>query len=249
MQVIAFISGKGGVGKSTLTANVAAGLVARKKRVLVVDMDPQNMQHIHLGLDPREIAGLAREGLSVESVFESPFGVQFVPFGQVRESELEEFTAYLRQHPNWLRDSLDSFEPGSYDFVLIDTPPGPTVYLRQVMRAVQRVVLVALADAASLATIPRMLSLVEELTTARQKAVSCNILLNQMHHGSKLGHQVRKTVQRQYPELLVPMVVPRDAAVPQALAFERPALQYEPHSPASQSLQGVADWLIDSQDE
>ena len=249
MQIVAFISGKGGVGKSTLTANVAAGLVARKKRVLVIDLDPQNVQRIHLGLDPNEIAGLAREGLSMGTVFESPFGIQFVPFGQVRDAELEEFEAYLRAHPTWLRDSLASFEPDAYDYVIIDTPPGPTVYMQQVLRAVHRVLIVAQADAASLATIPRTVSLVQELTAGRDDFVDHHIVINQMVNGSKLSHQVRKTLQQQYADILVPVVVQRDAAVSQALAFERPALQYEPGSPASQSLQGVADWLIDSSDD
>ena len=48
MQVIAFISGKGGVGKTTLAVNVAVALAQRKKRVLLIDLDPQNAQRLHL---------------------------------------------------------------------------------------------------------------------------------------------------------------------------------------------------------
>ena len=61
MQIIAFVSGKGGVGKSTLTANVAVALANRNKRVLVIDMDPQNAQHLHMGLDAQELQGWPRK--------------------------------------------------------------------------------------------------------------------------------------------------------------------------------------------
>lgn len=249
MQVIAFISGKGGVGKSSLTANVAAGLATRKKSVLVVDLDPQNMQRIHLGLDPHEVAGLSREGLHSDGVFESPFDVHFVPYGSVPEGTRTEFEAYLRENPLWLRDSIASLEPDAYNFVLIDTPPGGSVYLQQALRAAHRAVIVVLPDAASMSTLPRTLRLVEEITAGRPDFEGCHLVINQMPHGSKLAHHVQKTIQMSYPELLTPVTIPRDTAVQQALAYERPVLQYELNCPASLALQGLADWLIDGSDE
>lgn len=249
MQVIAFISGKGGVGKSSLTANVAAGLALRKKSVLVVDLDPQNMQRIHLGLDPHEVAGLSREGLHPDGVFESPFNVHFMPYGSVPDATRTEFEGYLRDHPQWLRDSIASLDEDAYNFVLIDTPPGGSVYLHQALQAANRAVIVVLPDAASLSTMPRTLRLVEEITQARPDFEGCHLVINQMPHGSKLAHQVQRTMQLTYPELLTPVTIPRDTAVQQALAYERPVLQYELNCPASLALQSLADWLIDGSDE
>ena len=249
MQVIAFISGKGGVGKSSLTANVAAGLALRKKSVLVVDLDPQNMQRIHLGLDPHEVAGLSREGLHPDGVFESPFNVHFMPYGSVPDEARTEFEGYLRDHPLWLRDSIASLDEGAYNFVLIDTPPGGSVYLHQALQAANRAVIVVLPDAASLSTLPRTLRLVDEIAGGRPDFEGCHLIVNQMPHGSKLAHQVQRTLQLTYPQLLTPVTIPRDTAVQQALAYERPVLQYELNCPASLALQGLADWLIDGSDE
>lgn len=248
MQVIAFISGKGGVGKSTLAANVAIGLAQRKKQVLVIDLDPQNAQRLHMGMDPAEIAGLVREGISPSSVFESPFGAKFIPFGRVREGELEEFESSLSAHPNWISDGIESLDPNEFDYVLLDTPPGPSVYLQQALLAANRALVVVLADAASFATIPRITSLVDQYTATNAAFLGSNLLINQMPNQSKLGHQVRAALYSNYADQIVPIAIHRDPGVSQALAFERPVLQYEPTCPASIDIQSVADWIIDTCD-
>lgn len=246
MQIITFISGKGGVGKTTLAANIAVALAQRKKRVVSIDLDPQNAQRLHLGMDPNEIAGLIREGISPSSLFDSPFGIKFIPFGRVNEAELEDFEFELKQHPSWVLDGINSLALNDFDFVIIDTPPGPSVYLQQALQAAHKALVVVLADAASYATIPKIISLVKQYTADRQDFSGLSLLINQMPAQSKLGHQVRSALYENYADKLVPVAIHRDAHVSQALAFERPVLQYESACKASLDIQSVADWLIDS---
>lgn len=247
MQIIAFISGKGGVGKSTLTANIAMALTQREKRVLVIDLDPQNTQRHHLGMDPDEIAGLVREGITPHAMFDSPFGMQFIPFGRVQDGELEEFAAGLKQHPTWLADGIDSLGE-QFDFVLLDTPPGPTVYLQQAIRAAHRALVIVLADAASYATLPKITALVEQYTKGRTDFMGMSRLINQMPTRGRLGHQVRDAMFSDPDAQVVPVVVHKDERVSQALAFERPVLEYYPGCKASLDIQYVTDWLVDSEE-
>lgn len=246
MQIIAFISGKGGVGKSTLAANIAVALAHRKKRVLLIDLDPQNAQRLHLGMDPDEIAGLIREGISPASVFDSPFNVKFIPFGRASEAELEAFEVELKRHPHWVADGIDSLNANALDFVILDTPPGATVYLQQALLAAHRALGVVLADAASYASIPKITSLVEQYTAGRANFGGMNLLINQMPANSKLGHQVRSALYANYAQQLVPVAIHKDARVAQALAFERPVIEYEPGCKTSLDMQYVVDWLLDS---
>lgn len=246
MQVVAFISGKGGVGKTTMAANTAVALAQRKQRVLLIDLDPQNAQRLHLAMDPDEIAGLVREGISPAGIFDSPFGISFIPFGRVSESELEEFEAALKLYPHWLADGIKSVESGLFDFVILDTPPGPSIYLNQALFAAHRALVVVLADAASYATIPKIASLIEEYTAGRPDFAGMNLLINQMPTQGKLGHKVRNALYADYARQLVPVAIHRDPKVAQALAFERPVLEYEPGCKASLDIQYLADWLLDS---
>lgn len=246
MEILALISGKGGVGKSTLAANLAVGLHQRGKSTLLIDLDPQNAQRLHMGLDPEEIAGLTREGIRTASIFESPFGPSFIPFGRLREAELEEFEEFLRQHPQWTAQSLDALQDNGFDYVVIDTPPGPTVYLQQALRAAHLALVVVAADAASFATIPKIQQLVQLHTEGRGDFAGAKIVLNQMPLQSRLAHQVRTALLDEYAQCLCPVTIHRDPAVAQALAFERPVLQYELNCAASVALQSLADWVIDS---
>ncbi len=245
MQVIAFISGKGGVGKSTLAANIAVALSQRQKKVLLIDLDPQNSQRLHLGLGPDEIAGLVREGITPHSIFESPFGISFIPFGRVSEPELQDFENQLKHASNWVADGIESLHESNFDFVILDTPPGPGVFLKQALQAAQRALVVLLVDAASLATVTSIESLVQQYTADRSDFRGLHLLLNQMPVSSALGHHVRSALFTNHPGQVIPVTIHKDPHVAHALAFERPVLHYEPGSSASQDIQYVADWLLD----
>lgn len=246
MQIVAFISGKGGVGKTTLVSNVAAALVQRKKRVLLIDLDPQNALRFHLGMDPNEIAGLVREGISPHGIFDSPFGMQFIPFGRVASTELADFERELSHHPEWLARGIATLPQQAFDFILLDTPPGATVFLQQALLAAHRALVIVLPDAASLVTIPKILSLVEQYAVGRSEFCGMNLLINQMPDQNALGHQIRSALYSQYGAQVVPVSVHKDSRVAQALAFERPVLEYEPGAKASLDIQYVTDWLLDS---
>jgi cellulose synthase operon protein YhjQ len=246
MKTVAFISGKGGVGKSTVTANLAVALAQRKKKVVVIDLDPQNSQRLHLGLDAEETAGLVREGITIASLFDSPFGVHFIPFGRASETELEEFRRELLENPFWVRDKLQNLLPCHFDYVLIDTPPGASAYLEQALNAAQRAIVVLLADAASLVTLPKITSLVEHYTRDREGFLGSSRLINQMPNESRLAHQVRDALYADASSELVPLAIHKDASVSQALAFERPVLEYLPGSMASLDFQYLADWFLGS---
>ncbi len=244
MHIIAFISGKGGVGKTTLAANMAVALVQRKKKVLLIDLDPQNAQRHHLSMDPEEIAGLVREGIAPTSLFESPFDVSFIPFGRVTEAELEDFEAHLKSDPHWVANGVHALGANTFDYVILDTPPGPSVYLKQALTAANLALVVLLADAASFATLDKISYLVDEYTEGREDFQGQYILINQMPVNSKLGHQVRSALYAHYADQLVPASIHQDPRVSQALAFERPVLQYEPGCKASLDIRYVADWLV-----
>src|SRR5512141_636112 len=67
-RVIALMNQKGGVGKTTTTVNLAAGIAEHGRRVLVIDLDPQSHASLHLGVDPASFA--ARSETRARSVYD-----------------------------------------------------------------------------------------------------------------------------------------------------------------------------------
>jgi len=199
---------------------------------------------LHLGMDPLDIAGMVREGICPTSIFRSPFGVSFIPFGIALKTELEEFEVVLKERPGWVFDQIFSLGRRAFDFVILDTPPGPSVFLQQALSAAHLALGVVLADAASFATIPRLVSLVHDYTRSRRDFYGLKLLVNQVSEQNQLGVQFRVALQADYEQYMVPIAVRSAAAVSEALAFEQPVLQYDRACSASQDIARLANWLI-----
>lgn len=244
MKVIAIVSAKGGVGKTTLTANLATALQREGvATLLVVDMDPQNALGLHFGTDPRSLAGVSRASLAGEDwgsvCVQSPSGVHVLPYGVVNESDRVAFERHLDAHPNWLVQQLQGLALPEDAVVLIDTPPGPSVYMQQALSAAQVVVVVSLPDAASYAALALMQRLVHTYCTPRPDFSETLYVLNQADGARQLSKDITRVMQDNLGERLVG-VVHEDQAVREALAYDQSVLEYDPQGQAADDLRKCA---------
>ncbi|MEO7068518.1 MAG: cellulose biosynthesis protein BcsQ [Rhodanobacter sp.] len=246
MRVISFVSGKGGVGKTSLTANVAVSLQARGHRVLAVDLDPQNSLRLQFAMEPGDGAGLIREGMQQRALFDSPQGVNFLPFGQAEPADLKEFARFLRKNPRWVADNLAALQPVGYDFVCIDTPPGSGPFLDQALQAANQALIVVAPDAASYATLPQFRQLIASATQDRPDFNGAYILINRMPVSGILGHQIRNAMAKESQGALLPVTIHRDPRVGQALAQQETVVQHAPSAMVSMDIQYLVDWLLEN---
>lgn len=251
MSIIGIISMKGGVGKTSTTANLATALSATlgAGRVSVLDLDPQNGLHWHLGLDLAEADGVCEQSLHAAPwsgvLHQSSFGPSCLPYGAGMEADREQFEALLAGEPGFIGQQIERTGLNKNAVVLIDTPPGPSVYLRQVFACADLILIVLLTDAGSYATIPTMESWLDEMGV-RERAQPCVYLLNQVDAAEPLSRDVTDMLREHLGPRLAPVRIHRDESVGEALAFHQPVLIYDPHGQASHDLSRLASWVIDT---
>jgi cellulose synthase operon protein YhjQ len=157
MSLVCFCSPKGGVGKTSISANVAGVLARSGVRTLLVDLDVQNSLRLHLGVplsDDRGLAPCLMNGRSIrEGVVTGGSNLLVLPFGQVKPAELHAVSDYFARDSNWLKNTVSPFIERGF-VVVVDTPPGPSVFLDQTRPVSTVDIIIMQADATSVSLLP-----------------------------------------------------------------------------------------------
>jgi len=237
------------VGKTTLAANLALAL-SKGRTAVALDLDPQNALRRHLGVAAHDIDGVGRATLEgrawPSAVFETAHPkLASLPYGELNESDRDAFEVYLSGQPQWLAQGLQGLGLADTDMVVIDTPPGPSLYLQQALRVAHFVLVVVHADAASYATLSAMEGLIDRYCEDREGFEGSAYVLNNVNMGSALSRDVVRVVRSGLGDRVLPVLVHQDEAVREALAFDQLVLQYAPNSEAAGDIEKVSRWLLD----
>lgn len=249
IQVIAVVSAKGGVGKSTMAANLAAALHKLGRAVLAVDLDPQNALHHHFApLEgherPAPAAGIAQLdtdwlGLGLASTC----GAYVLPYGLVDETQRRAFETQLQNDPQWLAYKLSDLQLADGAVVIIDTPPGPSLYLQQALAVANVALVVSLSDAASYTALPLIDGLIKTYTAERADFHGAAYLINQVDSSRQLSKDITQIIQAQLGKQVLG-VVHRDQSITEALAYNRNVLDYDPQGRGCHDIVNCAQVIL-----
>ena len=246
MPLICFASPKGGVGKTTLAANIADALRRSGRRVLTLDFDPQNTLRLHYGMALNDgggfVADLPKRPDWRNAARQTESGVILLPHGAIDIRGALGLAAALERDPELLAAPMRAIlaDPGL--MVVADTSPGPSHALNLLAPMSAMVVCVLLADATSAALVPedreRPVPRAAEpwLRFSPGGCGSCSIRWTR-HPG--LSRAAAETVARHLGPRLLGAVC-RDEAVAEALASQRMVLDLAPQSHAAEDLREIA---------
>jgi len=243
MPSLAVVSLAGGVGRTTLTAALATLAARAGHAALAVDWDPQNLLALHFGLEAPPAEGLAANAAAGlpwhPSALRSADGAVVLPFGQLDTAQLRRQHPQMADSSDWLAEKLDQLDlpagPSGQSWTFIDTPRAPSQRTLQALRAADAVLLVLRADPGALALLPQALEL-----AAAQPLLA---VINGFDASRPLQQGVRAALQARLGARLVPHVVHRDEAVPEAYARLAPLHEVAPHAQAAHDLHGLLRWL------
>ncbi len=247
MPLIAIASPKGGVGKTTLTAHLAAILAGRGYQVTVLDLDPQSALRLHLGVSIREQGGFMAQIRDrpewKRCLHETNFGVKLLPFGHAEPDEVLDIAAALGSDPALLATPVRHMLSDPDLVLLVDTPPGPGTAIAALYPMIDLMVLVLLADAGSASLVPQIATnrFMGRGSLAMRAAEKAVVVLNQLEPGAALSSAVLEMAQRALGHRLLGAVA-RDEAVAEALADKR--LLTEGRGGAAEDMQVIADAVV-----
>jgi cellulose synthase operon protein YhjQ len=247
MKIIAFVSAKGGTGRTTLAANLGVILARAGHRVLALDCDPQNTLGTHLGMSPGLRVGIA-EGSSSNEIIEYLAAqrgvVPYIPFGVRNRDDLQKAEGTLLADSGWLLRRVRQIVPSGTELLLIDTPAGERVWTEQVLKIAHAIVGVHLPDAACFATLPAMAVMLERRCRGSELTPAVWHVLNQMEPHSELARDAEFLLRKHLGERLVPCTVPRDPVVGEAWAQQLPVALHSPMTGAAAALRELSERLL-----
>ncbi len=248
MPVVCVASPKGGAGKTTLAATIGVALRRIGWRVLALDCDRENALRLHFELPSDELPGIANDGGAerdwTELAVETPSGVFVIPFGAAEASDSIRLTTLIGDNPGWVGRKLAPFFEYRDLAIVVDMPPGPSVYDAEIDTLADVHVAVLVADALSLALLPRFQRGDFGWGGAPRKSPT-GYVINQVEPRHRLCRDVLVLGREVLGEALFG-TVHHDEAVAEAVACRQTVLDYAPDSIAAHDIAAVANRIHDS---
>ena len=251
-KIISVTNQKGGVCKTTTTINLAAALSQLKKKVLIIDLDPQGNASTGLGVEVEDrelstyeflVEGAPLEKVAMETEIS---GLSIVPATiDLSSADIDLISNEKRSH--LLHEALRKKQENKkkYDFILIDCPPSLNILTVNAMVASHSVLIPLQSEFFALEGLSQLLLTVKEVRQAANENLRVEGIVLTMFDGrNNLSKQVEADARSNLKELVFETIIPRNVRVSEAPSYSMPVLTYDPSSKGSKAYMDLAKELL-----
>lgn len=247
MKIISVAAIKGGVGRTTIAANLASVLSALGRKVLAVDLDPQNALRFYFNAEDSQALGWARsilDGQDIrEAILTSASGQYYLPFGELSALEHANLRARMDEHPMLVQEMLQGIELEDDVFVVLDTPGGVSQSLERFLHISNALLVVAKPEMASYATFPALQHAIETYCTPRADFTGLHYIINGVNPAIQLSKDITRFLLDEL-EGVSTQLINEDVLFPQSFTFGKTVYAYDQNSQVCHQIVAVAESLL-----
>ena len=250
-KIIGVANQKGGVGKTTTSVNLSYALHLQKKKVLLVDADPQGNATSAMGIDKNKVKAGTHEvligGSPEASVVKTKYG-DVMPSNRALAGALIELVE-LPEREYILKRALEKLKD-RYDYIIIDCPPSLELLTLNGLVASESVLVPVQCEYFALEGLSDLMSTVRLIKRKLNPKLEIEgVVLTMYDSRTNLSMQVAAEVKRYFKDKVTRTVIPRNVRLSEAPSHGKPVMAYDYASKGSQAYLALAREIIERNDK